>query len=259
MPIPRSAREKPLVLVVDDEAQAQELLVNYLTGDGYDVATASGGKEAVEKAEELAPDAITLNMLAPGKGGWQALAELKQSPTTAGIPIVIVSVVDQRRMGFALGAAEYLVKPVSRQSVLQAIQRHVHRTNGPPTVLIVDDEPEAVQMMTEVLASAGYDPVAAGGGREALEILMRQRPAAILLDLMMPDIDGFELMRRIKENPDLREIPVFVLTAKELSDAEMDLLAKETRAFFLKHRPWQEELLTQVRRVIRSSARGACA
>ncbi len=247
----RSRREKPLILVVDDEHPARELLVSYLAPEGYETATASSGAEALEKARELRPDAITLNMLMPGKSGWETLCKLKNTPATAHLPIIIVSVVDQKDMGFALGAEEYFVKPIKKEVLVGAIRKHLRpRMDGPSTILVVDDELPDLQMMCEVLDSAGYSPLAARGGREALEILERTRPDAVLLDLLMPEIDGFEVIERMKENPNLHDIPIFVLTAKDLTEVDVARLTRETRAFFRKALSWKEELLQQVRQAI---------
>ncbi|MBI4463071.1 MAG: response regulator [Acidobacteria bacterium] len=242
---------RPLILVVDDEPEARELLVSYLEPAGYRTATAESGDAALAKARQLLPDAITLNMLMPGKTGWETLYLLKNTPETAAIPIVIVSVVDQKEMGFALGAAEYLVKPVARNVLIQAIERHLGITkNGPFQILVVDDEPRDLQMMVEVLQSSGYTTVAASGGRQALEQLRTTHPDAVLLDLLMPEVDGFEVIRQMKEDPLLREIPIFVLTAKDLTDVDTEWLRRETRAFFRKGVSWKEELLAQIRRVV---------
>ena len=247
----RSMRAKPLILVVDDERPARELLVSYLAPEGYETVTASSGAEALEKARTLHPDAITLNMLMPGKSGWETLCKLKNTPATAHLPIIIVSVVDQKDMGFALGALEYFVKPIKKEVLVGAIRKHLRpRMDGPSTILVVDDELRDLEMMADVLDSAGYSPLAARGGREALEILERTRPDAVLLDLLMPEIDGFEVIRRIKENPTLHDIPIFVLTAKDLTEVDIALLTRETRAFFRKAHPWKEELLQQVRQAV---------
>jgi CheY-like chemotaxis protein len=233
---------------VDDEPAARELLVEYLSSQGYDTATANSPPEAMEKAERLLPGAITLNMLE--QGGWEVLWELKNNPATAAIPIVIVSVVDKRSMGFALGAADYLVKPVPRQVLLQAVGRWV-APQGQPRILVVDDEPEALHMMTEVMESAGYVAVPAQGGQQALDVFAHTPPDAVLLDLLMPEVDGFEVIRRMRENPAWREIPVFVLTAKDLTEADIQLLERETRGFLRKSVVWKDELLDQVRRAFR--------
>jgi PAS domain S-box-containing protein len=249
VPAARPGRERPLVLVVDDEASARDLLVEYLSPEGYEVVTAKSGGEGFRRAGELKPDVITLNMLTPGKGGWDTMAALKASPATASIPIIIVSIVDERVMGFAMGAVDYLIKPVSKQSVLQAVERWLPR-GRPWKVLVVDDEPQTLQLMTEVLQEAGYVTIPASGGRQALEALQRELPDAVLLDLLMPEIDGFEVIRCMKEDSILREIPVFVLTAKDLTDADIEFLKQETRAFFRKSASWKEELLAQVRKTV---------
>lgn len=246
-----STRENPLILIVDDDLPARELLVGYLAPEGYETTTANSGAEAIATALELRPDAITLNMLMPGKSGWETLHELKNTPATADIPVIIVSVVDQKKMGFALGAADYFVKPVKKEALVGAIGKYLRpRMDGPSTILVVEDELRDLEMMTEVLDAAGYSPLAARGGREALEILQRTRPDAILLDLLMPEVDGFEVIRHIKENPALREIPIFVLTAKDLTATDIEVLTRETRAFFQKGIPWKEELLAQVRKAV---------
>ncbi len=244
----RGPGAKPLILVMDDEQAARELLVEYLSSQGYDTATASSPPEALEKAERLLPGAITLNMLE--QGGWEVLWQLKNNPATAAIPIVIVSVVDKRNMAFAMGAAEYLVKPVARQVLLQAVGKWV-APKGRPRILVVDDDPQALQTMAEVMESAGYLAVPAEGGRQALDIFEHTPPDAVLLDLLMPEVDGFEVIRRMRENPAWREIPVFVLTAKDLTQADIELLERETRGFLRKSVAWKDELLDQVRRAIR--------
>ena len=245
-PIP-SRRDKPLILIVDDELTSRELLVSYLAPEGCETVTASSGAEALAKAGGLRPDAITLNMLMPGKGGWEALYELRNTPATADIPIIIVSVVDQKKMGFALGATEYLVKPVRKEILVGAIRKHLApRMDGPTTILVVDDEVDSLHLLSEILDSAGYSPLVAQSGKEALEILVRTPTDAILLDLLMPEMDGFEVLARVKENPRLRDIPIFVLTAKDLTDADIEVLTRKTRALFRKSIPWKEELLAQV-------------
>ncbi|MBI3896241.1 MAG: response regulator [Acidobacteria bacterium] len=245
-------RNKPLLLVVDDELQARELLVNYLEPEGYATVTASSGPEALALAKTLHPDAITLNMLMPGKSGWETLYELKNNPATSTIPIIIVSVVDRKEMGFALGAADYLVKPVSREVVLSTLQKYLGpRKDEPFKVLVAEDNPEDLQIIQEVLETAGYAVLAAGGGKEALGVLKETQPDAVLLDLLMPEVDGFEVIRRMKEDATLNEIPVFVITGKDLTRVDIELLSRETRAFFRKSIPWRKELLAQVRKAVK--------
>jgi CheY-like chemotaxis protein len=242
----------PLVLIVDDEPAARELLVNYLRPEGYETLTAGSGTEAIALAARCRPDAITLNMLTPGKTGWQTLTQLKGAKETAGIPVILVSVMDRKKLGFAMGAAEYLLKPVSKHDLLAALRKHAGRksaSEGPMTVLVVDDVLDDLQMLSELLQSSGFAPFMACGGKEALRLLDTMRPDAVLLDLLMPEMDGFEVLRRIRQRPETRDLPVFVLTAKELSELDVETLRRETLAFFSKSDTWREELLCQLRRV----------
>ncbi len=247
-----SDRNRPLVLVVDDETPSRELLVSYLAPEGYETATASSGAEALVKALELLPDAITLNMLMPGKNGWEILHRLKTTPATAAIPIVIVSIVDDKGRGFALGASEYLVKPVKKEILLAALKKHLGN-NGPFKVLVVDDEDTSLQLASHVLESAGYVPLLAHSGGEGLDLLTKNTVDAMVLDLMMPEMDGFEVLRKLKDSPSTHNLPVFVLTAKDLTSADKEFLFLATQGFFRKGEFWKEELLTQLRIVTSTS------
>lgn len=248
-------RDRPLVLVVDDEAPARELLASWLEPEGYQLITAGSSAEALAKAAEHVPDAITLNMLMPGKGGWDTLYELKKTPVTAGIPVIVVTVVDEPKIGLALGAAEYLVKPVDKEVLLETIRRHIGPgSDGPAKVLVVDDEAGTRELLKEMLESDGYIPVLASSGKEALEALAHISVSAILLDLIMPEMDGFEMLLRMKEDPGLRNIPVLVLTAKDLTDNEIEMLRHETIGLFQKGREWKKQLLADLRRAVGAQA-----
>ena len=243
--------KKPLVLVVDDEPSARELLASYLEGTGYAVTTVGSGAEAVEKACQLRPDAITLDILMPGGSGFGTLAELKRRVETAPIPIIVVSVLDQKEVAFTLGAADYLVKPVQKSVLLNTLGKHLRTTSGPSTnILVVDDDPATLEVVSDTLRSGGYTPHAVSSGKEALELLSKVRMDAILLDLMMPEMDGFDVLRTIKDNPELEEIPVFVVTAKDLTEAESRLLKAEARALFRKDQAWKADLLIQLRKAV---------
>jgi CheY-like chemotaxis protein len=155
-----------------------------------------------------------------------------------------------------MGAAEYLMKPISKEALLGALRKHVKPAlEAPPSVLVVDDEPDDLQVMTEVLQSAGYNTLTAAGGREALQILKEQRPDAVLLDLLMPEVDGFEVLQQLKGNDELRELPVFVLTAKELTELDVETLRRDTRQFFRKELQWKKELLKQVQQAVGTAAK----
>jgi CheY-like chemotaxis protein len=250
-PEPFPSRDRPLVLVVDDELPERELMASWLEPEGYGIVMAGSSHEALAKAAELTPDAITLNMLMPGRGGWDTLYELKKIPATAKIPVIIVTVVDEPKIGIALGAAEYLVKPVDKLVLIDAIRRYIGPgSNGPAKVLVVDDEAGARELLKETLESNGYIAVLTSSGKAALEVLETVPVNAILLDLIMPEMDGFEMLVRVKENPVLRNIPILVLTAKELTEVEIETLRHQTIGLFQKGRDWKKELLTELRRAV---------
>ncbi len=251
-------RPNPLVLVVDDQASARALIASHLESEHYATDMASSNKEAIEKARRIRPDVITLDILMPDGSGLQTLFELRSIPELANTPVIIVSVVDEKQVGMALGAAEYLVKPVRKEVLLSTIARHVKppKDDG-KCILVVDDDAETRTLVSETLGSAGYSARVAQSGREALLLLSEVPVSAILLDLLMPELDGFEVLRRIKENPVWINVPVFILTAKDLSPEEVQLLNREARAFFRKNNNlWKEDLLAQLRIVLEKEAVG---
>ncbi|HET9281249.1 MAG TPA: PAS domain S-box protein [Candidatus Angelobacter sp.] len=244
----------PLILIVDDELSSRELLASYLEPAGYRVAMASSSAEAIEKVRYLRPAAITLDILMPSANGFETLLNLRDAEETAGIPIIVVSVVDQQKMGFALGAADYLVKPVDKSTLISAIRKHTqHEPNKESQILIVDDDPAAIELLDTTLRAAGYRTHTAVNGSRALEVLSSSTVSAMLIDLLMPGMDGFELIRQIKLQPSLHGIPIFVLTAKRLTTEEIALLSNETQAFFQKDGSWTQELLASVAKSIGGS------
>jgi CheY-like chemotaxis protein len=250
--IASSGRLTPLVLIVDDEDSARELLASYLEPE-YRVAMAASGAEALKKAEQLRPDAITLDVLMPGSSGFQTLAELRKNPATADIPVIVLSIVDQKQVGFALGAADYLIKPVRKPELLEAIQRNVPSPDDDDSsILLVDDDPNALEMLEETLRAAGYETQSVRSGTRALEVLASKDVGAILLDLLMPGMDGFQVIRHVREVPTLRELPILVMTAKNLSQNEIDLLSKETQGLLQKGGSWKDQLTAEVGRVVKS-------
>jgi PAS domain S-box-containing protein len=245
-------RRKPLVLIVEDEDPARELLTSYLEHDGYDVAGVSSGTDALIRARQLLPDVITLDIRLGDSSGWEILHRLKKDPETAHIPVVVISILDEPETGFALGASDYLVKPIDKKSLLAVLRKHVSLpSKGAATLLVVDDDTETRYLLSAMLEAEGYTTVLAASGNQALDILSRVTPAAILLDLLMPEMDGFEVLRRIGEDRMSRDIPIFILTAKDLTEQDLSNLAGHTRALFLKGDAWRESLLAQLRRAIR--------
>jgi signal transduction histidine kinase/DNA-binding response OmpR family regulator len=245
---------KPLILVVDDEASARELLVSYLNEE-YRIAIAESGSEAVNKAHELRPDAITLDLSMPGKSGFEALVTLKKDLETTNIPIIIVSIVDQKNLGFALGAADYLIKPIRKPVLLETIRKHLPLlSNDDSEILLVDDDPRTLEMLEETLRSAGYETQSVQSGARALEVLSSKLVSAVLLDLLMPGMDGFEVIRHVRQEATLKELPIFVMTGKSLTPGESSLLARDTQALLQKSGSWQQQLIVELARVFQRRA-----
>ena len=212
------------VLVVEDDRASADLLRAYLEGAGYAVSVAHDGAEALELARRVEPMAVILDILLPGMSGWEVLAQLKGDPATAAIPVVIASMIDDRGIGFALGAAEYLVKPVHREELLQALGRCVAPLREGRTVVVIDDERVDLDLIEAVLVPEGWSVVRASGGEEGVQLVRRERPAVVLLDLLMPDVDGFEVVERLHADPLVADVPIVVLTSKEITPADHERL-----------------------------------
>jgi PAS domain S-box-containing protein len=254
-----TGRLTPLVLVVDDEGPSRELLASYLEPE-YRIAMAASGADAIKKAQHLRPDAITLDVLMPGSTGFETLAALRRNPETATIPVIILSIVDQKQVGFALGAADYLIKPVRKTTLLEAIRIHAPLpADEDSSILLVDDDPKAIELMEEALRSAGYETQAVRSGARALEVLANKVVGAILLDLLMPGMDGFQVIHHVRQQRNLKELPILVMTAKNLSQEEMALLNRETQGFMQKDGSWKEQLIAELGRVVRSRSKGQSA
>lgn len=241
------------VLIVDDETAAQELLTTHLSSAGYEVFTASTGNEAILKAKDLRPDVITLDILMPEGNGFGALFELKRAPETSTIPVVIVSIVDQKNIGITLGASDYLLKPVDKNQLLRTIQHHLTKKDDSKTsILIIDDDEQVRELLYQTLSTAGYSACLASSGMEAIRALKQVPIDAVVLDLVMPEMDGFEVLQHVKSDSKLRDIPVFVMTGKDLTKNERAALKKETAALIQKNGDWKESLLTQLNRAVQS-------
>jgi PAS domain S-box-containing protein len=254
-----SGRLTPLVLIVDDEGPARELLAGYLEPE-YRVAMAESGVEALKEAQRLRPDAITLDVMMPGSDGFETLVALRKNAATADIPVIILSIVDQKHVGFALGAADYLIKPVRKPTLLETIRRHVPTpADEDSSILLVDDDPKALELLQEALRSAGYEVQSVRSGARALEVLANKVVGAILLDLLMPGMDGFQVIRHVRQEPALRDLPLLVMTAKTLSREEVALLNRETQGLLQKNGSWKQQLIAEVDRVTRGQKRAKSA
>ena len=235
----------PLVLVIDDDADARELVLRHLTREGFRVEGAADGASGLRRARELRPDAITLDVLMPGMDGWSVLTELKSDPDLAAIPVVMLSIVDERPLGFSLGAAGYLTKPVDRD-VLSAQLRQVAPQSGAP-VLVADDDPDTRQLLRRSLEQDGYRVVEAENGAVALARIAEERPALVLLDLMMPDVDGFGFLAALRAHGEWHDIPVIVVTAKVLTDEDRGRLNGGVQQIIAKQTSSAEPLVARLR------------
>jgi hypothetical protein len=211
------------VLVIDDDAQARELMARHLVREGFAVHLAAGGKEGLAMAREHKPDLITLDIIMPGMDGWAVLAELKADAGLAGIPVAVISMIENRNVGFSLGASEYLMKPVDRRKVARLVERY-RNGDRDMRVLVIDDEADVREPLRRVLEKEGYVVDLAESGKVGLERLADQRPDLIFLDLMMPEMDGFEFVALMRTQQDWGEIPIIVLTARDISREDREIL-----------------------------------
>lgn len=211
----------PIVLAIDDDPDAIYLLQENLNDAGYQVIGATNPHRGLEKAKTLHPVAITLDIMMPDKDGWQVLYELKADPATRSIPVILLTIVDKKPLGYELGAADYLVKPFDAGAVRQALERVTHHNKGvpPKKLLVVDDDVQVIDMLRQLLLDA-YQIETATDGLAALQTISDFQPDAILLDLMMPRLDGFGFIEKLRSDARFRDIPIIVLTAKDLTMAE---------------------------------------
>jgi signal transduction histidine kinase/DNA-binding response OmpR family regulator len=240
------AGEGPLVLVIDDDPVARDLIGRTVRGGGFSVVTASGGEDGLRKARELEPVAITLDVLMPGTDGWSVLTSLKAEPELQDIPVVMVSILGENRLAQALGASEFLTKPVDRERLVRVLRRYLP-SRPPGSVLIIDDEPAAREMLVRLAQKEGWATVTAENGRDALDKLAQETPTLILTDLMMPKVDGFEFVEALRREDAWRQIPVVVLTAKDLSEADRRRLSGRVERILNKGPEATGDLLDRLR------------
>jgi len=236
------------VLVVDDDPKARNLLRLWLKEEGYAVTEAPNAGEGIKKAEELLPEVIVLDILMPEKDGWHVLKALKSKPKTRDIPVVISSVVEEKELAFSLGAVDYFVKPINKKRFLKRIAELgiVRREK----VLVVDDNPKDVRLVASILEAESIGVLCAYGGEEGVRMAKENKPALIVLDILMPDLNGFEVIERLYEDEKTRNIPIVVLTVKELTEEEFEMLSRRTKAVVMKAGFKREDFLSEVRKVV---------
>ncbi|HQE91233.1 MAG TPA: GAF domain-containing protein [Anaerolineae bacterium] len=233
------------ILTIDDDEGVITLFQRYLEKQGYNVAGMTTGEGVVETAKRLKPYAITLDVIMPGKDGWQIIQELRADPETRDIPIIVCSILSEADKGMSMGVADYLVKPITEQDLLDAL-RHLEQPGAVGHVLVVDDNPDDRKLLRRILEDGGYKVEEATGGAEAIDVIHTDPPNLLILDLMMPDVDGFAVLENLKMSPLTRDIPVIVVTAKELSKAERERLQQRVEALLQKGLFDQNQLLNDV-------------
>jgi signal transduction histidine kinase/CheY-like chemotaxis protein len=249
-----AASGAPTVLVVDDDPTVREVIERHLTREGFAVVTASGGQEGLRLARELHPAAVTLDVMMPDLDGWTVLAAIKGDPELADIPVILVSIVDEKNRGYSLGATDYMVKPVDRAE-LSAALRNICGAGG-RQALLVDDDDLTRRGMRLVLEQDGWQVAEAENGRVALARLAETQPDIIMLDLMMPEMDGFEFLVEMRSRAEWRDIPVLVVTAKDLTAEERSRLNGDVERVLQKGAAELDDLLREIGRILpRSIAR----
>jgi signal transduction histidine kinase/DNA-binding response OmpR family regulator len=251
-----SADGASTVLVIDDDPVVHDIMRRFLGGEGFRVATASDGEEGLRLARQLRPAVITLDVLMPHMDGWAVLTALKAEPVLADIPVIMLTIVDERNFGYMLGATDYMTKPIDRHRL--AAMLHKYRSAQPAgTVLIVEDESATRRMLRRTLTQQGWTVTEAENGRVALERVAEQRPALIVLDLLMPTMDGFAFIAALRQQQEWRAIPIIVLTAKDLTSDEHQRLNGAVEQILLKGASSREDLLSEVRRLVAGCAPGS--
>ncbi|MHC1754169.1 MAG: response regulator [Methanosarcina sp.] len=251
---------EPLVMVIEDDKLSRELLIFTLKEAGYRVAQAATGKQALFLARDLKPFVITLDLMLPEMNGWDVLQNLKKDSGTAGIPVLVLSIDDRSDCNMLWGAFDHLVKPVEKSVLLSTLDRLKEKVKkGSPKILIADDQESMVELIASLVKEEGYVISRAYCGKEAIEKASTELPDAIILDLMMPDVSGFEVVRALKKNPETVDVPIIICTAKDLSVQEMKMLNSSV-SFVMQKEDLNKQKLLQLIKSLESKGDtcGAC-
>lgn len=251
-PLPPDA----MVLIIDDDPVSRDLMRRMLTLEGLRVATAPNGLEGLKLAREVKPLVIVLDVMMPGMDGWTVLTKLKSDPELAPIPVVMATMVDELGRGFALGASDYLMKPVDWDRMAVLLRSYASKRSVYP-VLVVEDDVDVRRMMRRSLEDEGWSVLEAGNGREALQRVKERLPGLILLDLMMPEVDGFEFLSLLRLTDQGKAIPVVILTAMDLTAEDRKRLTGAVEHIIGKGAYTRDELIKEIRGLVSSSVHGA--
>lgn len=242
------------VLVIDDDPNVRDLMERYLSREGFEVRSVGNGQEGIDVIQEFKPDVITLDVLMPVMDGWSVLTELKKRPETSDIPVIMLSMMDELDMSFALGAADYLMKPIQKDVLVKTVLRHL-RDNENGRVLVVDDQEENRRLIVQVLHRHGIGTYEAENGIEAIKVMEKHMPNLILLDLMMPEMDGFRFSEEVKKRVDWKDVPIVVLTARDLSDEDLKRLSGNVEKVFERKTLNLEDFLIEIQSVVTRTVR----
>ncbi|MBI5961815.1 MAG: response regulator [Chloroflexi bacterium] len=260
-PAPSTAALQPVevspgtdtVLVIDDDPAVCELMVRFLSKEGFRVEIASSGPEGIQRARELHPQVITLDVMMPGMDGWAVLSALKADPELSSIPVVMVTMVSDKNIGFALGASDYLTKPVNREQLVGVLRKY-EAQRPEAQILVVEDDPDVRSILALVLRKEGWNVIEAESGQSALAQIAQVRPALILLDLMMPEMNGFEFIDELRKTESWRSIPIVVVTAMSLSPEARLRLTEQVQKVFQKSHDSRDTLLEEIRSIVTALA-----
>ena len=245
-------KEAKTIMVVEDDRMAADLITLYLTNAGYNVIVAVDGDEAIKKAKEFHPFLITLDIMLPKKDGWDVLSELKNSQDTADIPVIIVSIVDNKDLGFSLGAAEYLIKPIDRIKLIDTVNTCIpaEKDKGKlMKILVVDDDEKAVKYMSAILENVGFEVLKAYSGKAGINLAINNNPDLIILDLMMPEVSGFDVVEKLRTHPVAKSIPIIICSAKDITPREKEELNGNILAIVQKSTHTKEDLLAAIKKI----------
>ena len=242
--------DEPLILVVEDDENSSELLTVTLTGAGYRVIPVYNGRKALAVAKRLKPFAITLDIMLPGMDGWDVLKYLKYDSETSDIPVIVVSMLDAAEVGFSLGVVDYFVKPVEKRTLIAALNTLKDALGiDMPKVLVVDDDPDAVELVASMIEPAGFEVIRAYGGEEGVQKSVSEHPNVLILDLMMPEVSGFDVVARLKIEPETRNIPIIICTSKDPTSEDVLQLRSDVISVMQKGEFASEGLVNEIIKV----------
>jgi CheY-like chemotaxis protein len=244
---------KKTILVVEDDEESLYIMKKYLGEDDYQIIVAKSGDTAAEKALKYLPDVITLDIMLPKKDGWEVLQELKRNPATKHIPVAIISMIDNKKLGYSLGTSDYLVKPVVKEMLIKRIHK-LSEERGLKKILIVDDDLSQAELVEEILESDDFISEVVTSGEMAMQLLKRKFYDLVILDLLMPQIDGFAVLKSLQGDESTKKTPVLFLTGKVLTEEDQKKLSGQNYHIFQKRMFSREKLLEEIHRILNASS-----